>query len=127
MHFVVQLTKPLSLFCTYVGLNTSSTATLRVAGNGSVCVTCTFTAFSNAMGCVALFLPDNVMKLLVRNITKHPDESSVDMCLNEEHGVYIVAVFERRRDGVISNNPANVSQITITVTSQETGEVSVLW
>lgn len=92
-----------------------------------MCVTCMFTALSDAMGCVALFLPDNVMKLLVRNITKPPNESSVDMCLNEEHGVYTVAVFERQSDGVISNSSAYVSPITVTVTLQETGEVSVLW
>jgi len=92
-----------------------------------VCVTCKFTAFTDAMGCVALFLPDNVMKLLVRNITKPPNESSVHMCSKEEHGVYTVAVFERQSDGVISNSPANVSQITITVIPQETGEASVLW
>ena len=91
-----------------------------------MCVNCTFTA-SDAMGCVALFLPDNIMKLLVRNITKHPNKSSVDMCLNEEHGVYTVAIFERQSNGVISNNPTNVSPINVTVIPQATSKVSVSW
>ena len=79
------------------------------------------------MGCVALFLPDNIMKLLVRNLTRHPNESSVNMCSNEELGVYTVAVFERQSNGVISNKPAYVSQIAITVISQTTSKVSVSW
>ena len=121
----MQLTNICSLFCTNVAPTTSATAAVRVAGNGSVCVTCTFDAFSDAMGCVALFLAkNNMMKLLVRSITKHPNESSVDMCLDEQHGVYIVAVFERQSNGVISNDPAVVSQITVTVIPQATGEVS---
>ena len=117
-----------SLFYTYLAPTTSDTAAVRVAQNGSVCVACTFASFSDARGCVALFLHNNnFMKLLVRNITKHPNEPSVDMCFNEEHGIYTVAVFARQSDGVISNSPANVSQITITVIPQETGELSGLW
>ena len=78
--------------------------TVGADGSGNICIHCTISSLSDALGCVVLLHPVNdLSNITVREVIRGLQQP---YCINVDRDIYSVAVFEWKRDGFLSFQPA---------------------
>ena len=85
----------------YIVPPTYHAVTVDADGAGNICINCTQ---SDALGCVVLLHPVNdLSNITVREVNRHLQQP---YCIHVGRNIFSVAVFEWKKDGFLSFQPA---------------------